>query len=222
MIRHPTREELLDILREHRLTIHAFETKFDVSKQVLFEAKYIFNTAFFFRITYFPGRENSLQVEYCPNEELLDVRKSPAPTIAYCLSEMRHWLGFVEDEEQIPELNTLEGVKEQFFKELGKHVKDDDTYFTKQEAADLIRRIDELEQKLKKFLETGDEATSEAKLLKRKFTGAREDVSTLTKKKWKIIGGGKLLDAIIAVANSKAGVAILKSGISTLLGGPSS
>jgi hypothetical protein len=221
MLRKQVKERFANILRGHKLTLYSFELNFGSSSESLLHAKYLLNPSFFFEFSSTePNQETHFWVARCPGTDLLTRERLHYETLDEVVSAFQEWLLFVEVEDNVPDDldSDIQKLKEQFFKELGKRIKEEDSFFTQEEAEDLTKRVDELERKLTELLQTHDQNAAALETVKKKIKEAKKDITTMPKRKWKFIGGGKILDAILAIAKSREGRKLISGGVSKLLG----
>jgi hypothetical protein len=135
-------------------------------------------------------------------------------------NHLGQWLAAIAEEENIdPQLDAnLLKLKEEFFRNLGNHVKDENNHFTREEADELTKRIDRLEEALEKFAKDNKKSDAEIAKIKKTMGDAKQEVGTLPKNKWLRVGGGKILNALFSFGRTKEGQKLIGEVTERLLG----
>ena len=205
MFRKEIKDRILDMLKDSRLTEHAFQVKFaSQPNDDLVQIRYVLQDSFHFRAY---QAENRFFVLRAPGDQLLTEESFEASTVEVVMRQVKIWLHAVEIEDEVsPEIdNDVAKLKEAFFKDLSRHIKDENRHFTKEEAEDLAARVDRLEQQIESIMAGQKKSESEVRAVKKQMQEAKKDASTMTKRKWLVVGGGKIFNALISIATSKEG-----------------
>jgi hypothetical protein len=217
MFRKEVKEKILEVLKGSRLTEHAFEVKFAAQQgEDLVQIKYILFDAF--RFSAFRDGEE-FAVNRAPGNQLLSEERFQAETVARVLQLLESWVQAVETEDEVnPEIDSeVKKLKEAFFRDLGRHIKDESRHFTKEEADDLIERVDKLEQQIEQVMAAQKKSEYEVRSVKKLMQEAKKDTATMTKKKWLVVGGGKIFNALMSIATSKEGRKAIVDSVKGLL-----
>jgi hypothetical protein len=217
MLRKDSLNKLLNILSSHALTIHSFTVTNDGSSDSLVKVIYKLNPNFFFNVSL--SHNQQMVVTRCPGPELVLSTASTTDGIEAVSRYLMSWLNAIVVEDEIPDNldSDISKLKELFFRELGERVTSEDNFFTQEEASELIKRLDSLEAKLAALIADNAEKEGQVKKLKEKLRNAKSDIPKMTKRKWIFVGGGKVLDAILAIAKSREARKAIISGIAGYL-----
>jgi uncharacterized protein YdcH (DUF465 family) len=205
MFRKEIKERILGTLKDSRLTEHAFQVQFgSQSSEDLVQIRYVLRDSFRFRAF---QTEDGFSVLRAPGEQLLTEESFGASNAERVIQQLQYWLHAVEVEDEInPEIDSdVAKLKEAFFRDLSRHVKDENRHFTKEEADELISRIEKLEQQIETIMAGQNKSANEISAVKKQMRAAKQDASTMTKRKWLVVGGGKIFNALISIATSKEG-----------------
>ena len=219
MFRKEVKERVLHRLNYHVLTEHAFTVQFGADKNQLLRINYIFRAPFFFSVSE-ANQRNTFMVKRAPSQHLLTEGLFSVEGVEEMFSQLDEWLSAIMQEENIdPQLETdLTKLKEQFFKNLGHHIKDEDRHFTKEEAQELTTRIDRLEEQLEEMASKQKKSETEIRNIKKTMNDAKSEANTLTKKRWIRVGGGKILNVLLSFGKSKEGQKLIGDFAGRLLG----
>ncbi len=214
MFRKEVKSRVMEILNESRLTEHAFRVIF--GDPDLVTVKYILREDFSFAASY--SKEGFIVIRL-PGEELLIEEMTRVNTVDEILNKLAEWIRFVQTEDEVgPEIDTeVSKLKEVFFRDLARHVSDENVHFTKTEAEELSAKVEKLEQQIEQLMAAQKAADSEVRKVKKLFRDAKTDVETMTKKKWLVVGGGKIFNALISIGRSREGRKALVDSVKGLL-----
>lgn len=220
MFRKEVKDRILRILSRSKLTEHAFQVKFaDKASEPLVRIKYVLLESFSFTAG-LSGDNHNFWVTCAPGSQLVIEETSRAETIEEVISSLESWVSSVEVEDDVSADidNDVSKLKEVFFRDLSRHVKDENRHFTKEEADELTARIEKLEQQIEQIMAQQKKSESEVRSVKRLMQDAKKDAGTLTKRKWLVVGGGKIFNALISIATSKEGRKAIVDSVKGYLG----
>jgi hypothetical protein len=163
--------------------------------------------------------QGNLEVTRCPGTDLLVAQSERADAIEEVIPMLKDWLRSVEIEDEIPSNeDEFRDLKEKVFKIIGDQIKDEEVFFTKSEAEDLKKKILILESKFSELIATLDTKDSEMKMMKERLKQARDDIDNMTKRKWKIVGAGKIVDVLSSLYKNKEIRSIAFEEVKKLMG----
>ena len=218
MFRKEVKTRILDVVKDSPLTEHAFHVDFGGGDGVILHIHYVLNNQFYFGVT--QSSENKVfEIRRAPGNELLTEETHFANSVDNLIHQVQRWLQAVESEDEVGSEsdNDLDKLKQTFFRDLARHVKDESRHFTQEEANDILERIEKLEQQMEHVLTSQKKSTSEIQSVKKLFKEAKKDTGTMTKKKWLVVGGGKIFNALLSIATSKEGRKVVADSVRGLL-----
>lgn len=219
MFRKEIKDSIIEKLKRSPLTEHAFSIKFaETEADELVHIRYVLRESFRFSVHRHIPR--GFEVTRAPGNHLLGDETGIVETVSDMLLQLQIWLEAVASEDEIdPNIDSDVGkLKEAFFRELGRHVKNENVHFSREEVDDLASRVDALEQKLEQIMRDQKRSTEDVQSIKKLMKEAKKDAGAMTKRKWLIVGGGKLLNALLTVATSKDGKKLIVDSVRGLLG----
>jgi uncharacterized protein YdcH (DUF465 family) len=217
MFRKEVKEQIVSVLKRSHLTEHAFQVTFGNSSDKLVHISYVLLDSFYFEASLIS--KGSYWVNRAPGDQLLTEQVYSVDSIDGIIYQLGQWLQSVETEDGINSEadEEVDKLKEIFFRDLARHIKDENRHFTKEEADDLFARVEKLEQQIEKILTGQKKSATEVQSVKNLFQEAKKDAGKMTKKKWLVVGGGKIFNALLSIAKSKEGRTAIADSVKGLL-----
>jgi hypothetical protein len=219
MFRKEIKERIAEVFSRSNLTEHAFRVDFAKNGvEKLMKVKYVLREAFHFDVTHV--EKGNFLIEYAPGKELLTEETYYVDSVQGVINQLAGWIEAVEAEDGLGSDDEVEvaKLKELFFSHLVQHVKDENRHFTKTEADDLISRLEKLEEQMERVMAGQKKSDAEIKSVKKLVQESKKDVGNMTKKRWLVVGGGKIFNALVSIAKSKEGRIAITDTVKGFLG----